>query len=36
MFSISVKDCKTGENGEKLDGHISNKEFDVQKKLGCI
>ena len=36
-FYRSVKDGKTGENGEKLDGHISDKRiFDVQKNLGCI
>ena len=35
-FSRSVKYGKSGENGEKLDGHISNKKFDVQKNWGSI
>ena len=36
-FYISVKDGTTGDNGDKLDGHINNdvsKLFDVQKKFG--
>ena len=27
MFYRFEKDGKTGENGEKLDGHISDKEY---------
>ena len=32
-FYRSVKDGKTGENGEKLDGHISDKEYLTCKKI---
>ena len=33
-FYRSVKDGKTGENGEKLDGHISDEEYLTRKKFG--
>ena len=33
-FYRSVKDGKTGENGEKLDGHISDEEYLTCKKFG--
>ena len=32
-FYRSVKDGKTGENGEKLDGHISDEEYLTCKKI---
>ena len=36
-FYRSVKDGKTGENGQILDGHISYEEhLTCKKKLGCI
>ena len=33
MFYRIKKDGKTGENGEKLDGHISDKEYLTCKKF---
>ena len=33
MFYRIEKDGKTGENGEKLDGHISDKEYLMWKKI---
>ena len=33
MFYRIEKDGKTGKNGEKLDGHISDKEYLTCKKL---
>ena len=32
-FYTSVKDGTTGDNGEKLDGHISNKGYLTCKKI---
>ena len=33
-FYRSVKDKTTGDNGEKLDGHISNEDYFMYKKIG--
>ena len=33
MFYRSVKDGTTGENGEKLDGHIGDEEYLTCKKV---
>ena len=33
-FYRSVKDGKTGEDGKKLDGHISDEEYLTRKKFG--
>ena len=35
-FYNSVKDGTIGDNGEKLDGHISDEDYDVQKNLEWI
>ena len=35
-FYNSVKDGTTGDNGEKLGGHISNEDYDLQKNLQWI
>ena len=32
-FYSSVKDGRTGDNGEKLDGHISNEDYLTCKKI---
>ena len=32
-FYNSVKDGLTGDNGEKLDGHINDEDYDVQKNF---
>ena len=33
-FYSSVKDGATGDNGKKLDGHISDKDYLTCKKIG--
>ena len=35
-FYSSVKDRTTGDNGEKLDGHISDKDYFTCNKSWCF